>query len=152
MAVWSPFYMSLSDSLINKDGILNFFHDHLRQAVERKYLSTEEEKRATYLKLADYFSTKELTDRVVSKSPWSSSTRNLGQGSKFGSLFYRTLYCVRTNDPKTENILKSKFLIIIKYNLCSSFVKYNLCSSFVNYPTKNLNICLSVHLFISANY
>lgn len=67
MAVWSPFYMSLTDSLVNKDGILNFFHDHLRQAVERKYLSTEEDKRATYHKLADYFTTKELTDRAVSQ-------------------------------------------------------------------------------------
>ncbi|XP_061175870.1 uncharacterized protein LOC133184810 [Saccostrea echinata] len=70
MAVWSPFYMSLSDSLVNKDGILNFFHDHLRQAVERKYLSTAEEKKATYLKLANYFSTKELTDRVVDELPF----------------------------------------------------------------------------------
>lgn len=58
--------MSLTDSLVNKDGILNFFHDHLRQAVERKYLSTKEQKMATYLKLANFFSTKELTDRVVS--------------------------------------------------------------------------------------
>lgn len=58
--------MSLTDSLVNKDGILNFFHDHLRQAVERKYLSTKEQKKATYLKLANFFSTKELTDRVVS--------------------------------------------------------------------------------------
>lgn len=70
MAVWSPFYMSLTDSLVNKDGILNFFHDHLRQAVERKYLSTAEDKRATYHKLADYFATKELTDRAVSQPHW----------------------------------------------------------------------------------
>lgn len=66
MAVWFLFYMSLTDSLVNKDGILNFFYDYLRQAVERKYLSIEEDKRVIYYKLVDYFIIKELMDRAVS--------------------------------------------------------------------------------------
>ena len=63
--MWSPFYLSLAESLVNKNGILNFFHDHLRQAVEKKYLSTPEAKKSRYLKLANFFSGKELDDRVV---------------------------------------------------------------------------------------
>lgn len=65
-AVWSPFYISLFENLVNRNGILNFFHDHLRQAVERKYLSTPETKRKGYLRLADFHSTKETSTRTVS--------------------------------------------------------------------------------------
>ncbi|KAL4236673.1 hypothetical protein ACF0H5_005057 [Mactra antiquata] len=68
-AVWSPFYLSLYENLVNRDGILNFFHDHLRQAVEKKYLSKDNDKKACYLKLADYFEKKELSSRKVEELP-----------------------------------------------------------------------------------
>lgn len=64
-AVWSPFYLSLFENLVNRDGILNFFHDHLRQAVEKEYLNTPEAKRVCYLKLADFFTTQECSSRKV---------------------------------------------------------------------------------------
>jgi len=64
-AVWSPFFLSLVENLVNRNGILNFFHDHLRQAVETKYLSTPDLKQSTYLKLADFFASRRLDDRVV---------------------------------------------------------------------------------------
>ncbi|XP_053394800.1 uncharacterized protein LOC123525710 isoform X2 [Mercenaria mercenaria] len=69
-AVWSPFYLSLYENLVNRDGILNFFHDHLRQAVEKKYLSTKEEKKKFYLKLADFFEMRELSARKVEELPF----------------------------------------------------------------------------------
>ncbi|CAH1253937.1 TEP1 [Branchiostoma lanceolatum] len=68
--VWSPFYLSLDDNLINRNGILNFFHDHLRQAVEARYLPTADDKRLKYLELADYFATREIDDRVVDELPF----------------------------------------------------------------------------------
>ncbi|XP_019626894.1 PREDICTED: uncharacterized protein LOC109471895 isoform X3 [Branchiostoma belcheri] len=68
--VWSPFYLSLDDNLINRNGILNFFHDHLRQAVEARYLPSAEDKRRKYLELADYFATREIDDRVVDELPF----------------------------------------------------------------------------------
>ncbi|XP_078619476.1 uncharacterized protein LOC144886633 isoform X1 [Branchiostoma floridae x Branchiostoma japonicum] len=68
--VWSPFYLSLDDNLINRNGILNFFHDHLRQAVEARYLPSAEDKRLKYLQLADYFATREVDDRVVDELPF----------------------------------------------------------------------------------
>lgn len=65
-AVWSPFYLSLVESLVNRNGVLNFFHDHLRQAVENRYLVTNEAKQECYLRLANFFSSKPLDNRTVS--------------------------------------------------------------------------------------
>ncbi|XP_071504967.1 uncharacterized protein [Diadema antillarum] len=67
--VWSPFYLSLEENLVNRNGILNFFHDHLRQAVERKYLSSVAEKKRAYLKLADFFQTQDINYRYVEELP-----------------------------------------------------------------------------------
>ncbi|KAL3870127.1 hypothetical protein ACJMK2_042738, partial [Sinanodonta woodiana] len=67
--LWSPIYISLSGGLINRNGILNFSHDHMRQAVEKRYLSTPESKKQIYLKLSDYFSHLQLSDRVVEELP-----------------------------------------------------------------------------------
>ena len=64
--VWSPFYLSVEENLINKNGIVNFFHDHLRQAVESRYLPTEEDKRQGYLKLANFFNAQDIDERYVS--------------------------------------------------------------------------------------
>lgn len=43
-AYWSPFYLAIEESLINRDGQLGFFHDYLRQAVASEYLDEEREK------------------------------------------------------------------------------------------------------------
>ncbi|XP_038072011.1 uncharacterized protein LOC119740704 [Patiria miniata] len=68
--IWSPFYLSLEENLVNRNGILNFFHDHLRQAVERKYLSTPELKREAFLALANWFNTQDIDDRYVEEVPY----------------------------------------------------------------------------------
>lgn len=65
-AVWSPFYLSLEENLINRNGLVNFFHDHLRQAVESRYLPTDEDKRKKYLELANFFNAQDIDDRYVS--------------------------------------------------------------------------------------
>ncbi|XP_052059702.1 uncharacterized protein LOC127700331 [Mytilus californianus] len=69
-AVWSPFYISLYENLVNRNGILNFFHDHLRQAVERKYIPTSEAKVKGYMCLADFHAAKETSDRTVEELPF----------------------------------------------------------------------------------
>lgn len=68
--IWSPFYLSLFENLVNRNGILNFFHDHLRKAVEKKYLSTPEAKKKGYLRLADFHSSKEVSTRMVEELPF----------------------------------------------------------------------------------
>ena len=65
--MWSPFYLSVVDNLVNRNGIVNFFHDHLRQAVETKYLPTDDDKRKGYIWLAKFFSSRSVGDRVVSE-------------------------------------------------------------------------------------
>ena len=69
-AYWSPLYLAAEESLVNRSGLLNFFHDFMRKAVENKYLNDKESKHASHLKLADYFDKKALDDRKVDELPW----------------------------------------------------------------------------------
>ncbi|XP_072040846.1 uncharacterized protein [Amphiura filiformis] len=68
--VWSPFYLSLEENLVNRNGLLNFFHDYMRQAVERKYLSTPEDKQKGYVALAEYFTGEDIDNRYVDEVPY----------------------------------------------------------------------------------
>ena len=36
---WAPVYLALEESLVSREGQLNFFHEYLRQAVQREYLN-----------------------------------------------------------------------------------------------------------------
>lgn len=38
--VFSPFFFAIQESLVSRSGLLNFFHDYLRQAVEARYLNS----------------------------------------------------------------------------------------------------------------
>jgi len=69
-AHWSPLFLALEDSLVSRAGLLNFFHDYLRIAVERKYLPDEAVKKAAYMRLAGYFEKCALDDRKVDELPW----------------------------------------------------------------------------------
>ena len=69
-AVWSPLYLALHESLVSRSGLLNFFHDFLRKAVENRYLSTTNEKIAAHLSIADYFDSREIDDRKIDELPW----------------------------------------------------------------------------------
>ena len=41
--------------LLQRDGLLSFFHDYLRRAVEKRYLTDEGKKQAAHRRLAEYF-------------------------------------------------------------------------------------------------
>ena len=69
-AVWSPLYLALSSALVNRAGLLNFFHDYLRQAVEQRYLSDAEKKRAVHRQLADFFESLPLDTRKADELPY----------------------------------------------------------------------------------
>jgi hypothetical protein len=47
-ALWSPVFLSLEGSLVERNGRLSFFHDFLREAVEREYLDEEWERRRVH--------------------------------------------------------------------------------------------------------
>ena len=69
-AVWSPLYLSLKHSLVARSGLLGFFHNYLRQAVKRHYLSSEERRIEAHRHLADYFEKLESKERRVEEFPW----------------------------------------------------------------------------------
>jgi tetratricopeptide (TPR) repeat protein len=69
-AYWSPLYLAIEESLVNRGGLLNFFHSFLREAVERRYLPTPELKKKYHLLLADYFRGREISERKADELPW----------------------------------------------------------------------------------
>lgn len=54
-AIWSPLYLALQEYLINRSGLLGFFHDYFRQAVKARYLSEPEDEFNMHKRLAEYF-------------------------------------------------------------------------------------------------
>ena len=69
-AFWSPLYLAAAQSLTNRSGLLGFFHDYLRAAVEHRYLPDERAQRTAHLRLADYFAARELGPRKIDELPW----------------------------------------------------------------------------------
>jgi tetratricopeptide (TPR) repeat protein len=69
-AVWSPPFLALQESLISRSGLVNFFHDYLRQAVENRYLPKPDSHRAWHIWLADYFDTRDTDERKADELPW----------------------------------------------------------------------------------
>jgi len=67
---FSGVFTAIQDMIISRSGLLNFYHDDLRKAVERKYLSDEGLKRKYYVKLADYFESFGSLDRRSQELPW----------------------------------------------------------------------------------
>jgi nephrocystin-3 len=69
-AVWSPLYLALSSAIVNRAGLLNFFHDYLRQAVEQSYLTGADQKKVVHRQLADFFEQLPLNTRKADELPY----------------------------------------------------------------------------------
>ena len=69
-AFWSPLYLAAEQSLTSRSGLLGFFHDYLRSAVEHRYLRTKHAKTSAHLRLADYFAGRETGPRKIDELPW----------------------------------------------------------------------------------
>lgn len=68
---WAPLFLAAETALVNRSGLLGFFHDHLRRAVRQRYLSDEYDRRRTHLGLADYFAARDgLPQRTLDELPW----------------------------------------------------------------------------------
>jgi tetratricopeptide (TPR) repeat protein len=69
--VWAPLYLALEQSLFDRGGHLDFFHDYIRQAVEKRYLSTQDEKVEAHIRLANYFERMDGNPaRRLNELPW----------------------------------------------------------------------------------
>ncbi|HYG57931.1 MAG TPA: AAA family ATPase [Symbiobacteriaceae bacterium] len=74
-AHFSPFFRAAEAALINRSGLYSFFHDDLRQAVELRYLKSEEAKRRAHRWLASLFvgsadALADPTPRMLDELPW----------------------------------------------------------------------------------
>jgi nephrocystin-3 len=61
---------ALEYQLTERHGLIGFFHDHLRRAVERHYLSNTSAKVASHERLAEYFAEQPDTTRKAYEYPW----------------------------------------------------------------------------------
>jgi tetratricopeptide (TPR) repeat protein len=61
---------ALEYQLTERHGLIGFFHDHLRRAVERHYLSDTSTKLASHERLAEYFAEQPDTTRKAYEYPW----------------------------------------------------------------------------------
>jgi len=69
-AVWSPLRFALWESLTNHRGILNFGHEYLRKAVERRFLRDGDLTSEFRKRLADEFDCSPPTPRSCEEFPW----------------------------------------------------------------------------------
>ena len=68
---WSPLFLALEQSLVNRSGLIGFFHDYLRQAVQARYLPGPPEQELAHLDLAAYFWTQPVfAPRRLDELPW----------------------------------------------------------------------------------
>jgi nephrocystin-3 len=69
-AVWSPVRCALEDGLVDRDGVLGLAHEHLRMAVERRYVPDATTARILRLRLADNFAGRPVDARQADELPW----------------------------------------------------------------------------------
>lgn len=69
-AIWSPLHLALAESLVNRGGLLTFFHDFLRKAVEKRYLGAVSSVLSARKRIADYFGARPNDERKASELPW----------------------------------------------------------------------------------
>ncbi len=104
---WSRFRVGVGESLVNRSGYLNFSHDYLRQAVERRYLSTTEARRLEHIRLADFFEKRETDTRQADELPW--QLEKAGEWARLRNCLRRIpmfleLYITHNKEPyKTHN-------------------------------------------------
>ncbi|MCK4824413.1 DUF4062 domain-containing protein, partial [bacterium] len=121
-AYWIPFYLAAENALIDRSGLIDFFHDHLRNAVQRRYISNDKDEIDIRLELVDYFeqkdnsvpslfeqsckTTKFVYDRrSIYERPW-----QLAKAKKWEKLH---------NILKDENLLSLSNLVIDGYDVKS---------------------------------
>lgn len=61
-AYWTPLYLAFGHSLKNRSGLLTFAHNHIRQTVLKRYITSEKIRLDIHRYLATYFAGKGLDD------------------------------------------------------------------------------------------
>ncbi|MBI3259218.1 MAG: tetratricopeptide repeat protein [Ignavibacteriae bacterium] len=66
----SALLVALEHHLLRRAGLLSFFHQYLRQAIEQRYLSDISDRNNAHLRLARYFETIDMSPRKTEELPW----------------------------------------------------------------------------------
>jgi nephrocystin-3 len=69
-ALWSPLYLAIKELMINRSGLLSFFHAAFRQAVEKRCFSDGNHKLNAHRQLVDYFRRYGSQHRRMAELPW----------------------------------------------------------------------------------
>jgi hypothetical protein len=69
MANWLQLYFAGEQLFVIRSGLIGFAHDHIRRAVEDRYVPGEEARRAVHHQLADYFDSRDLSFRKIAELP-----------------------------------------------------------------------------------
>ena len=80
-AYWSPLYLAAEHALTIRGGLIGFFHDYIRRAVEHRYLPEQEQQQAAHRSLAEYFAAFEPDARTVDELPWQLAQAEASGGS-----------------------------------------------------------------------
>ncbi len=77
----SQLLIALEYHLVQRQGYIRFFHDHLNEAVERKYLADDESRRKAHAELGKFYLTEPSSERRASELPY-----QLGEGGMLEEL------------------------------------------------------------------
>ena len=66
----SELMIAMEYHLMTREGFHTFFHNYLREAIERRYLSNEDARHASHARIGEYFSTREYAERRRDEEPW----------------------------------------------------------------------------------
>ncbi|PKN87602.1 MAG: hypothetical protein CVU46_03995 [Chloroflexi bacterium HGW-Chloroflexi-8] len=69
-AIWSPLFLALEPFLIIRSGLISFFHNYLRQAIQEHYLTDLVQQQTIHNTLAAYFLKRESSFRTLDELPW----------------------------------------------------------------------------------
>jgi nephrocystin-3 len=70
-AHWSPLFLAIEQAFLNRGGLIGFFHDYLRQAIQNHYLPELSFRKLAHLRLADYFELQSGRSlRRLDELPW----------------------------------------------------------------------------------
>lgn len=69
-AFWSPLRCALDEGMVDRDGLLAFTYDHLREAVKRRYVRDNATMKSVCLRLAEVFIGRSTDERQADELPW----------------------------------------------------------------------------------
>jgi hypothetical protein len=68
--LWSPLFLASRHALVDHGGVIGFFHDYFRRAVQLRYVPSEEDVIEVHRRLAGYFAARANSPRRIEELPW----------------------------------------------------------------------------------